>query len=64
LVVRVEHADGLQVRGADLLDGLEVVVAVVDEAMEVVFHLQELQPLADGVLEAILSISFGRKFIG
>ena len=52
-MVDADDADRVQVGGADLLDGLEVVVAVVEEGGRVVRQLQEHQPLLHDVRQRV-----------
>ena len=52
-MVDADYADRVQVGGADLLHGLEVVVAVVEEGGRVVRQLQERQPLLDDVRQRV-----------
>ena len=44
-VMRGQNPNGVEVRGPDLLNGLEVVISVIKEALAVVAELEEGEPL-------------------
>ena len=54
-----DDPDGVEISRTDAFEGLQVVVAVVDEVFGVVVELQEGQPLGDDV--HVLAEVLGRR---